>query len=100
MWSTQVRFFLPELLFEVIFVLNRKGGISQGDSGGKAMLSGRSRSVERDPRAGAHSEVEELEGAARSRSRTVERGRAVRSWSRSGCNKFGKLCLLLYKNSV
>ena len=29
MWSTQVRFVLPELLFEVIFVLDRKGGILQ-----------------------------------------------------------------------
>ena len=26
-WSSQVRFLFPELLFEVIFVLNRKGGI-------------------------------------------------------------------------
>ena len=59
---TQVRFILPELLFEVILVLDRKRGISQREQGSKAMLGGRSWNVERDPRAGACSKVEELEG--------------------------------------
>ena len=29
-WSTQVRLVLPELLFEVNFALDKKGGISRG----------------------------------------------------------------------
>ena len=41
------------------------------------MLGKRSWSVERDSRAGACNEVEELEGAMRSRSRTMEQGRGV-----------------------
>ena len=53
-WSTQVRLVLPEFCLKSSLCLI-----------GKAMLGGRSRSVERDPRAGACSEFEELEGAAR-----------------------------------
>ena len=58
------------------------------------MLGGRSWSVERDPRAGACSEFEELEGAARLRSRTVERGRGAGV----AATKIGKLCRLLHNN--
>ena len=56
-WSAQVRFVIQELSFEVVFVLDRKGGILQWELGGKAMVGGRNWSVERDQGAGLWSEV-------------------------------------------
>ena len=64
------------------------------------MFGRKSWSVERDPRVGTCNKVKELEGATKSRSQIVKRGHVARSWNWSGCNKFGKLCLLLYQNSV
>ena len=72
MWSTQVRFVLLELLFEVIFVLDRKGGILQQEYAAKRWLVGG---------VGAWSEIQEVERAARSRSWRGQRDKGARLWS-------------------